>query len=173
MSSACYSVARRAWCPTTSDGCGLSGSCFGVAAPADGRDGYHSLDLERCGELLCASAVALHPGLRRRRAPARGDEVGCDPISALFLCTGNSARSQIAEALARQLSRGAVHAVSAGSHPKRLHPNAVRVLAAPGIDITSAMTKPMSRFSPGRFGYVVSLCDRVREVCPEFPTIPT
>ena len=56
----------------------------------------------------------------------------------LFLCTGNSARSQMAEALAEQLSAGAVRAVSAGSHPKPLHPNAVRVLRERGIDVAAA-----------------------------------
>jgi protein-tyrosine-phosphatase len=145
---------------------------FRRRSAADGRDGYYSLDLDRCGELLCGSGVALHPGLRLQRAPARAEKVGCAPGSVLFLCTGNSARSQIAEALARHLSGGAVDAVSAGSHPKPLHPNAVRVLAERGIDIANAATKPMQQFLTGRFGSVVSLCDRVREVCPEFPDDP-
>jgi protein-tyrosine-phosphatase len=90
----------------------------------------------------------------------------------LFLCTGNSARSQIAEVLAGQLSGGAVGAVSAGSHPKPLHPNAVRVMAERGIDISGRRSKHLSQFTGQRFDYVISLCDRVREVCPEFPGAP-
>jgi len=90
----------------------------------------------------------------------------------LFLCTGNSARSQIAEALTEQLSDGAVRAVSAGSHPKPLHPNAVRVMRARGIDLSGRQSKHLDEFATQRFDYVVSLCDRVREVCPDFPDSP-
>jgi protein-tyrosine-phosphatase len=95
--------------------------------------------------------------------------------SVLFLCTGNSSRSQMAEALAEQLSAGAVRAVravSAGSHPKPLHPNAVRVMRERGIDIGGRRSKHLSEFTGRRFDYVISLCDRVREVCPEFPGGP-
>ena len=90
----------------------------------------------------------------------------------LFLCTGNSARSQMAEALAEHLSGGAVSAVSAGSHPKPLHPNAVRVMSARGIDLAGRRSKHLSEFTGQRFDFVISLCDRVREVCPEFPSGP-
>ena len=90
----------------------------------------------------------------------------------LFLCTGNSARSQIAEALCEQLSDGAVIAASAGSHPKPLHPNAVRVMRKRGIDLAGRRSKHLSEFAEQRFDYVISLCDRVREVCPEFPGGP-
>jgi protein-tyrosine-phosphatase len=86
----------------------------------------------------------------------------------LFLCTGNSARSQIAEALAEQLSGGAVSAASAGSHPKQLHPNAVRVMRERGIDLAGCRSKHLDEFAAQRFDFVISLCDRVREVCPEF-----
>jgi protein-tyrosine-phosphatase len=90
----------------------------------------------------------------------------------LFLCTGNSARSQMAEALVEELTGGAVEARSAGSHPKPLHPNAVRVMRERGIDIGGQRSKHLSEFVEERFDYVVSLCDRVREVCPEFPEHP-
>src|SRR5918993_662426 len=86
----------------------------------------------------------------------------------LFLCTGNSTRSQIAEALCAQLSNGAVSAASAGSHPKPLHPNAVRVMRERGIDLTGRRSKNLSELAAERFDYVISLCDRVREACPEF-----
>jgi protein-tyrosine-phosphatase len=91
----------------------------------------------------------------------------------LFLCTGNSARSQIAEALLEDLSDGTIQARSAGSRPKTLHPNAVRVMAERGIDISQHTTKHLSRFARTHFDHVITLCDRVREVCPEFPGEPT
>jgi len=90
----------------------------------------------------------------------------------LFLCTGNSSRSQMAEALVRRLSGGAVDARSAGSRPKPVHPNAVRVLQARGIDISQQRSKHLDEFAHERFTQVISLCDRVREVCPEFPGDP-
>jgi ArsR family transcriptional regulator, arsenate/arsenite/antimonite-responsive transcriptional repressor / arsenate reductase (thioredoxin) len=133
---------------------------------ADGRDAYYVLDLARCGELLRSAGASLHPGLapepRTRRARR----------SVLFLCTGNSARSQIAEALCERLSGGAVSAASAGSHPKPLHPNAVRVMREHGIDLSGRRSKHLSELGGRRFDYVISLCDRVREVCPEFPGGP-
>jgi protein-tyrosine-phosphatase len=93
------------------------------------------------------------------------------PASArvLFLCTGNSARSQMAEAIA---ARHGLTAASAGSHPKPLHPNAVRVLRDRGIDISGWRSKHLSEFARDRFDHVVTLCDRVREICPELPGAP-
>jgi protein-tyrosine-phosphatase len=90
----------------------------------------------------------------------------------LFLCTGNSARSQIAEALCEQLSGGAVFPTSAGSHPKPLHPNAVRVMRTRGIDLSGRRSKHLSEFAGQRFDHVISLCDRLREVCSEFLGTP-
>ena len=94
-------------------------------------------------------------------------------VRVLFLCTGNSARSQIAEALARDRSGGLVEAYSAGSHPKSLHPNAIRVMRDEhGIDLAGYESKHLSIFADQHFDWVISLCDRVREVCPEFPGHP-
>jgi protein-tyrosine-phosphatase len=141
---------------------------------ADGRDSYYMLDLGRCGELLADTGAALHPGLRLAPPAARLGErrLRGRPKRVLFLCTGNSARSQIAEALITHLAGGAVDARSAGSHPKPLHPNAVRVMRERGIDIEGRRAKNLDEFAGERFDYVVSLCDRVREVCPEFPGHP-
>jgi protein-tyrosine-phosphatase/DNA-binding transcriptional ArsR family regulator len=135
---------------------------------ADGRDTYYVIDLTRCGELLAGAGGALHPGL----IPGSPDGRKRRRARVLFLCTGNSARSQMAEALAHQLSDGAITAVSAGSHPKPLHPDAVRVMRERGIDLEGRRSKHLSEFSGSRFDYVISLCDRVREVCPEFPGSP-
>ena len=138
---------------------------------ADGRDTYYGLDLARVGGLLSATGGALHPGLRLA-APAHR-EAAIAPARVLFLCTGNSARSQMAEALARARSGGAIEAVSAGSHPKPLHPNAVRVMReAYGLDISGQAPKSLDLFAGQHFDWVISLCDRVREVCPPFPGGP-
>src|SRR6476646_5789942 len=140
---------------------------------ADGRDSYYRVDLARFAHLLCAIGAALHPGVRLGLLPPAVQPVAAGrPPRILFLCTGNSARSQIAEALVPELSSHAVEARSAGSHPKALHPNAVRVMADRGIDISGRPTKHLRRFGRMRFDYVITLCDRVREVCPEFPRHP-
>jgi protein-tyrosine-phosphatase/DNA-binding transcriptional ArsR family regulator len=139
----------------------------------DGRDTYYHLDLARCAQSLATAGAALHPGLRLDPAPpGPPGENGCGPCTVLFLCTGNSARSQVAEALARAGSGGRVQAFSAGSHPKPLHPNAVRVMASRGISLAGQRPKQLSALAGRRFDYVITLCDRVREVCPEFPGHP-
>lgn len=138
---------------------------------ADRRDTYYGLDLGRIGGLLSAAGGALHPGLRLT-SPSHDDAL-IGPARVLFLCTGNSARSQMAEALARARSGEAIEAVSAGSHPKPLHPNAVRVMRDEyGLDLTGHESKHLDVFAGQRFDWVISLCDRVREVCPEFPDHP-
>jgi ArsR family transcriptional regulator, arsenate/arsenite/antimonite-responsive transcriptional repressor / arsenate reductase (thioredoxin) len=134
----------------------------------DGRDNYYSLDLLRCDELLADAGAALHPGLRGSLRPSTAARQLSRRPRVLFLCTGNSARSQIAEALLHELSGGAVEAFSAGSLPKPLHPNAARVMRERGIDISGSRPKHFDMFSRRRFDYVISLCDRMREVCPEF-----
>ncbi len=139
---------------------------------ADGRDAYYHVDLARCRELLAAAGGALHPGLALAPPVGEGYAARGRRVRVLFLCTGNSTRSQIAEALLRKLAGDAVEAYSAGSHPKSVHPNAIRVMRERGIDISSNGSKPLSRFARQRFDYVVTLCDRVREVCPEFPGGP-
>ena len=139
---------------------------------ADGRDTYYVLELARCGELLVSAGASLHPGLASSVDSRAGQHRGLARVRMLFLCTGNSARSQMAEALAEQLSEGALRSASAGSHPKPLHPNTVRVMGVRGIDLAGRRSKHLSEFSGRRFDYVISLCDRVREVCPEFPGTP-
>jgi protein-tyrosine-phosphatase len=86
----------------------------------------------------------------------------------LFLCTGNSARSPMAEALLNLQARGSVVARSAGSQPRPVHRGAVRAMAAHGVDLGGHRPKHLDRFVQQRFDRVVTLCDRVREVCPEF-----
>ncbi len=141
---------------------------------ADGRDAYYTIDLARCGELIAATAQALHPALKLQPAAVspKAPVADRDPVRVLFLCTANSARSQMAEALLDHLSEGATVSASAGSHPKSLHPNAVRAMSEWGIDISSRRTKSLDEFREQHFDFVVTLCDRVREICPEFPGTP-
>jgi protein-tyrosine-phosphatase/DNA-binding transcriptional ArsR family regulator len=135
---------------------------------ADGRDTYYRIDLDRCTRLLVSAGSALHPALRLE-APATPIPAGS---SVLFLCTGNSSRSQMAEALLRRRSGGRVETFSAGSRPKPIHPDAVAVMAEHGIDLSAARPKHLDEFIGRRFDWVITLCDRVREVCPEFPGHP-
>jgi protein-tyrosine-phosphatase/DNA-binding transcriptional ArsR family regulator len=141
---------------------------------ADRRDSYYAVDLARCGEQLQAAGGALHPALRLtpRPSPPGARRQSRRRPRILFLCTGNSARSQIAEAMLEQMSDGTVEAASAGSKPKPLHPHAVRVMKKRGMDISANRTKHLDDFLSHRFDYVITLCDRVREVCPEFPSHP-
>jgi len=142
---------------------------------ADRRDSYYAVDLVRCAEQLQDAGGALHPALRLVPAMPSMRPTSGRPRRrprVLFLCTGNSARSQIAEALLCGMSEGTVDAESAGSNPKALHASAVRVMKKRGIDISANRTKHLDEFVGQRFDLVVTLCDRVREVCPEFPSHP-
>lgn len=122
-------------------------------------------------EGLGAVGTALQPHGRRTR-PTSASRRRVRPC-VLFLCAGNSARSQNAGALLRHRSAGTVDTRSAGSDPKALHPHAVRAMAERGIDIAGATTKHHRRFALLHVDRVVTLCDRVRDVCPTFPGDPT
>src|SRR5581483_11114845 len=93
-------------------------------------------------------------------------------IRVLFLCTGNSARSVIAEALLRDLGGSDFDVHSAGVAPKGINPYTRRVLDAAGIDASWAESKHMSRFEGERFDYVITVCDDAAEQCPVFPGDP-
>lgn len=150
-----------------------AGLVSGRRSSADGRDTYYRLDVARCGELLTAAGAALHPGIRLGRSTVEVPTGhGGRPWRVLFLCTGNSARSQIAEALLVHRSGRAIDARSAGSDPRPVHPNAVRVMAERGIDISGCAAKHVDRFARSRFDRVITLCDKVKEVCPDLPGPP-
>lgn len=141
----------------------------------DARDSYYHLDLDRCADLLAATGANLHPTLRSGQHPSPLPLPGrSSRAKVLFACTGNSARSPIAEALLRDRSGGAVEVVSAGSHPReQIHPSVVRVLGEDyDLDITRQRTRHLDTTTGRRFDYVITLCDKVREVCPEFPGHP-
>ncbi|QYN40491.1 ArsR family transcriptional regulator [Pseudonocardia sp. DSM 110487] len=130
----------------------------------DGRDSYYHLDLDRCGAALAESAAALHPALRRDVAPTiPGGAV-------LFVCTGNSARSPIAEALLRRHTGARATVTSAGSRPRpELHPHTVRVLREEfGVDVSGQRPRHLDSLAGRTFDWVVTMCDKAREVCPDF-----
>ena len=129
---------------------------------ADGRDSYYVLDLARCREALANAGVALHPGLATRtRRHARSPHASCSCAPA------TAPARRWPKRCASTCPDGAIQAASAGSAPKPLHPGAVRVMRARGIDIAGRRSKHLDEFADVRFDRVISLCDRVREVCPE------
>ncbi|MFX0185208.1 MAG: arsenate reductase ArsC [Candidatus Hodarchaeota archaeon] len=87
----------------------------------------------------------------------------------LFICTHNSARSQMAEGIINSLFSDKYEAYSAGTQPTKINPYTIRVLLEIGIDISKHRAKDISEFKNKNFRYVVTVCDRARETCPFFP----
>ena len=87
----------------------------------------------------------------------------------LFLCTGNSARSQMAEGLLRQMAGNRFDVFSAGTQPKGMHPRSVEVMNEVGIDISKQTSKDVSTYLRDKFDYVITVCDRAKQQCPVFP----
>ena len=87
----------------------------------------------------------------------------------LILCTGNSARSQMAEGLLRRDSGGRFEVFSAGVNPSRVRPEAVEAMREIGIDISGHRSKSAEEFAGQDFDYVITVCDNARETCPAFP----
>ena len=92
-----------------------------------------------------------------------------DKLKVLFLCTGNSCRSQMAEGWARHLKGDAIEAYSAGIETHGLNPNAVKVMAEAGVDITGHHSKHVDELKDVQFDYVVTVCDNAHESCPLVP----
>jgi arsenate reductase len=91
------------------------------------------------------------------------------PIRVLFVCTGNSARSQIAEAVLGRIGGDDFAVFSAGTEPKGVNPLTVRVLDEAGIDWSNARSKSVQEFLGQPFDYVITVCDSARQTCPVFP----
>ena len=87
----------------------------------------------------------------------------------LILCTGNSARSQMAEGLLRHDGGGRFEVFSAGMSPSRVRPEAVEAMREVGIDISGQRSKSAEEFAGQAFDYVITVCDNAREQCPFFP----
>jgi protein-tyrosine-phosphatase len=141
---------------------------------ADRRDVYYSLDVDRLRQLYLTAGTRLHAALGdpienpQRLQTSRNKP----PARVLFLCTENSARSQMAEAILRHLSGGRVQAFSAGTSPTRVHPEAVATMQRHQIDISRQRPKHLDEFGGQSFAYIITLCDRVRENCPTFTGDP-
>jgi arsenate reductase (thioredoxin) len=93
------------------------------------------------------------------------------PIRVLFVCTGNSARSIMAEALLRTHGGDRFEVHSAGTEPRGVNPLTLRVLGEAGIDASWARSKSVNEFLDERFDYVITVCDQARQVCPVFPGV--
>lgn len=123
-------------------------------------------DLDRLeAELLDLELTIAAAG----RANKKERSVAADPIRVLFVCTHNSARSQIAEALLRRYGGEDFEVYSAGTEVSRVNPYAIRVLEEAGIDWSDARSKSITEFLDQKFDYVITVCDRARATCPVFP----
>jgi ArsR family transcriptional regulator, arsenate/arsenite/antimonite-responsive transcriptional repressor / arsenate reductase (thioredoxin) len=142
---------------------------------ADGRDSYHALDLDAVGQAVGDMAARIHPLLLAGTAgspgpgPGREPREPGEPVRALFICSGNSARSPMAEGWLNHLGGGRVTACSAGISPGPLHPLAVAAMAEHGVDISGHRPTHLSDVADDRFTRVITLCDRARENCGELP----
>jgi ArsR family transcriptional regulator, arsenate/arsenite/antimonite-responsive transcriptional repressor / arsenate reductase (thioredoxin) len=141
----------------------------------DARDAYYSLKLDACAQALAGAASALHPGLALPDAAvtAQGAGASSGARRVLFVCSGNSGRSPMAEALLRQRAGARLETASAGIRPKPLHPDALAVMRDRyGIDISGHQPAHVETVAQRRFDFVISLCDKARDACPEFAGRP-
>lgn len=138
---------------------------------ADSRDFYYSLELDTFRSLYLATGETLLPALHAEVSTPDAPDISlpATPIRVLFLCTHNSARSQMAKGFLRQLSGGRIEVQSAGSQPSCLHPFAVHAMDTLGIDIKEQSCKHVDELRDQRFDYIVTVCDKMRETCPSFP----
>jgi len=126
------------------------------------RTGAERLDTERTDLDDTFAAVGRAAGTGETTMSER-------PIRVLFVCTGNSARSQMAEAMLTAYGHGDFQVFSAGIEPMAVSPYAVQVLGEMGIDWSGARSKSVAEFRNQSFDYVITVCDRARQACPVFP----
>lgn len=139
---------------------------------ADGRDVYYSLDLDRLKGMYFAAGESLHPGISDRPVASSTETSRGRRARVLFLCTHNSARSQMAEGILRYLGGDRVEVHSAGTVATRVHPLAIAAMNEKSIDISGQSSKHLDEFSGQDFDFVVTVCDNARESCPIFPGAP-
>jgi arsenate reductase len=90
-------------------------------------------------------------------------------LKILFICTGNSCRSQMAEGWAKKLKSDSIEAFSAGIIPTKVHPRTIQVMAEAGVDISDHYSKHITDLADIDFDYAITLCDNAREFCPVLP----
>ena len=141
---------------------------------ADARDVYYHLDLDRLRSLYQQAGQTLYPALTPEDATALPTDPMDEerPIRVLFLCTHNSARSQLAEAILRLRGGSAVEVFSAGDQPTTVHPMAIALMEQHGIDPSLHASKALDQFIGRPFDYVITVCDRANDHCPIFPDDP-
>jgi protein-tyrosine-phosphatase/DNA-binding transcriptional ArsR family regulator len=141
---------------------------------ADGREIYYSLDLDQMRASYLSAGESLHPALGGENMPLdeEAEEDSSQAIRVLFLCTHNSARSQIAEAILRSRSAGKIEVYSAGTEATRFHPMAIQALSELHIQAEGQFSKSLDRYLGQKFDYIITVCDRARESCPVFPGDP-
>jgi ArsR family transcriptional regulator, arsenate/arsenite/antimonite-responsive transcriptional repressor / arsenate reductase (thioredoxin) len=138
----------------------------------DARDIYYSVDLEQLYALYDQAGDALRPEDKPDGAPEGGGMYLDRPLRVIFLCTHNSARSQLAEGILRQMGGDLVEVFSAGSSPREVHPETIELLREWNINTREHSAKQLSHFIGQDFDYIITVCDRVREECPTFPGDP-
>lgn len=139
----------------------------------DGRDVYYSLDIDALRQSYAFSADSIHPAIQlSQHTDGLADGSRSKRARVLILCTHNSARSQMAEAILRSISNNSVDVFSAGSAPSRVNADAIAAMKRMHIDISGQHSKSMDEYLGQHFDYVITVCDSVREVCPIFPGAP-
>ncbi len=141
---------------------------------ADGRDVYYHLDLPALQTAYQASAQALHPDLDPFASkPTNQTYQISKPVRILYLCTHNSARSQLAEAITRHIGGPMLDVVSAGTQPSEVHRLVLATLDEKKISSVGLYSKALQPYLEQHFDYVITVCDRAREQCPTLAGHPT
>jgi protein-tyrosine-phosphatase/DNA-binding transcriptional ArsR family regulator len=130
---------------------------------------YYYLDLEQMQKRYLTAGRLIHPALAQAITGVEEEMVQRAKPRVLFLCTHNSARSQMAEGLLRTSSHGTIEAFSAGSQPEEVHPLAIETMDGMNVDIRNQRSKHFDEFLGQHFDVVITVCDRARETCPVFP----
>lgn len=134
----------------------------------DGRDNYYQLQADAVASSMAKIAAILQLPTLEIKPPALAMPEQSRPLRILFLCTHNSARSQMAEGMLRSMLHGAAEVYSAGNTPTTINPHAYSTMKRRGIDITHHESTSVLNYQHEHFDIVVTVCDAAREQCPTF-----